>query len=158
LVKKLEKYKGFIAEKGTIQLEDIVAAVRNNKEFSKAGDLIVFTGTVRESSTVTEKEVTRIEIQAIEEIADKQLTDICNELIKIFDLIDARVVHYTGFFDVGEVLVHCVVASKHREEGFQAIKRMIDEYKHRAYIFKCEIYSDKSTNWISTAGSKQEYI
>ncbi|MHA1332248.1 MAG: molybdenum cofactor biosynthesis protein MoaE, partial [Candidatus Hodarchaeales archaeon] len=87
MVKKLEKYKGFIAEKGTIQLEDIVAAVRNNKEFSKAGDLIVFTGTVRESSTVTEKEVTRIEIQAIEEIADKQLTDICNELIKIFDLI-----------------------------------------------------------------------
>ncbi|MHA1973698.1 MAG: molybdopterin synthase catalytic subunit [Candidatus Hodarchaeales archaeon] len=148
---KLEKSKGFVVNKGVVSLEDIISSIKSNKDFSKAGDIIVFTGTVRESSIVSDKDVARIEIQAVEDLADRQLDEICHKLIEEFDLIDARVVHYIGFFDVGEELVHCVIASKHRKEGFKAIIKMIEEYKHKAYIFKCEVYNDKSTQWISTA-------
>jgi len=103
-----------------------------------------------------EKKVKQIEIQAYKELAEKQLSQICEELINQYDLIDARVIHYTGFFKVGETLIYCVVASKHRKEGFKALSQMINEYKHRAYIFKCEIYTDGSLNWIST--EKEEKV
>lgn len=148
--------KGLIVEKDSVTLEQIIEDVRKNINFGKAGDIISFTGTARETSILSEKKVKQIEIQAYKELAEKQLSQICEELINQYDLIDARVIHYTGFFKVGETLVNCVVASKHRKEGFKALSQMINEYKHRAYIFKCEIYTDGSLDWIST--EKEEKV
>ncbi len=88
-------------------------------------------------------------------MADEQLHQICTELIEQYNLIDARVVHYHGFFNVGENLVHCVIASKHRKKGFKALEEMIESYKHRAYIFKCEIYEDGTTEWITTENTQR---
>ena len=142
--------KGFVAEKNTFTLDQLLKDIRKNKKFSQAGDIITFTGIVRETSPISSKLVQQIEIQAYKEKADQQLDQICAELIEQYDLIDARVIHYTGFFSVGEDLVHCAIASKHRQEGFQALIRMIEEYKHRVYIFKCEIYIDGTSKWLST--------
>lgn len=147
--------KGFVADKETVSLNQIIEQVKNHPRFKYAGDIITFTGTVRETSISSNKKVTRIEIQAYKEKADKQLNQICQELIAEYELIDARLVHFTGIFEVGEVLVHCVIASKHRKEGFKALKNMIDAYKHKAFIFKCEIYEDGTEQWISTKSEKQ---
>ncbi|MHA2244980.1 MAG: molybdopterin synthase catalytic subunit [Candidatus Hodarchaeales archaeon] len=142
--------KGFVAEKNTFTLTQLLKDIRKNRKFNQAGDMISFTGVVRETSPISSKLVQQIEIQAYKEKADQQLNQICTELIQQYDLIDARVIHYTGVFNVGEDLVHCAIASKHRQEGFQALIRMIEEYKHRAFIFKCEIYVDGTTKWLST--------
>ncbi|MFX0174122.1 MAG: molybdenum cofactor biosynthesis protein MoaE [Candidatus Hodarchaeota archaeon] len=141
---------GIIAEKDTIDLDQIIKHVKNTTQFRNVGDIIIFSGIVRESSNVSNKKVQKIEIQAYKEMAEKQLNQICTELIGKYNLIDARVIHYTGLFNVGDFLVHCVIASNHRKEGFQAIMEMIEAYKHRAYIFKCEIYDDGTSEWIST--------
>ncbi|MHA1975861.1 MAG: molybdenum cofactor biosynthesis protein MoaE [Candidatus Hodarchaeales archaeon] len=147
--------KGLVVGKDSVTLEQIIKDVRRNPDFGQAGDILSFTGTVRETSLLSDKKVHQIEIQAYKELADKQLTQICKELISQYELIDARVIHYTGFFNVGEPLVNCVVASKHRKEGFRALNQMIEEYKHRAYIFKCEIYTDGSLDWISTEKTEE---
>ena len=141
---------GIIAEKDTINLDQIIKQVRSKTQFRNAGDIIIFSGVVREFSSVSNKKVQQLEIQAYKEMAEKQLSQICVELIQKHNLIDARVLHYTGLFNVGDFLVHCIVASKHRKEGFRAITEMIEAYKHRAYIFKCEIYDDGTSEWIST--------
>jgi len=147
--------KGIIAEKETISLNQIIDQVKNHPRFKDAGDIITFTGTVRETSVASNKRVTRVEIQAYKEKADKQLNQICQDLIIEYELIDARLIHFTGIFEVGEVLVHCVIASKHRKEGFEALKDMIDTYKHKAFVFKCEIYEDGTEQWISTEFEKK---
>ncbi|MFX0183936.1 MAG: molybdenum cofactor biosynthesis protein MoaE [Candidatus Hodarchaeota archaeon] len=141
---------GIIADKDTINLDQIIKQVRSETQFRNAGDFIIFSGIVRESSSVSSKKVQQIEIQAYKEMAEKQLNQICVELIEKYNLVDARVVHYTGLFNVGDFLVHCIIASKHRKEGFKAITELIEAYKHRAYIFKCEIYDDGTSEWIST--------
>jgi molybdopterin synthase catalytic subunit len=144
-----------VAEKDSVSLEQIIEDVRKNRDFGQAGDILSFTGTVRETSLLSDKKVKQIEIQAYTELANKQLTQICEELISQYELIDARVIHYTGFFNVGESLVNCVIASKHRKEGFKALSQMIKEYKKRAYIFKCEIYTDGTHDWISTEKTEE---
>ncbi|MHA2294539.1 MAG: molybdenum cofactor biosynthesis protein MoaE [Candidatus Hodarchaeales archaeon] len=141
--------KGIIAEKNRMNLQQIIDEVKINPDISQAGDIVTFTGIVRETSIESDKKVTKIEIEAYDEPAKRELSEICEELIKRHDLVDARVVHFIGTFEIGESLVHCVIASKHRSEGFKAIMEMIEEYKHRAYIFKREIYTDGSSAWIS---------
>ena len=141
--------KGMVAEKGSIKLEQIINNLKNNPAYSQAGDIITFTGLVRESSTESDKEVSGIEIESYEEPAKNELTEICKELIRKHSLVDARMVHFTGTFSTGETLMHCIIASNHRKEGFIALEEMIEEYKHRAYIFKKEIYVDGTSEWIS---------
>ncbi|MFW9995267.1 MAG: molybdenum cofactor biosynthesis protein MoaE [Candidatus Odinarchaeota archaeon] len=141
--------KGMVIEKGSITLEQIIESVKSNPAFNQAGDIITFTGVVRETSIESDKIVTGIEIESYEEPAQIELTKLCNELIERHELIDVRMVHFSGIFSVGEILIHCVIASKHRKEGFIALEEMIDEYKHRAYIFKREIYTDGTSEWIS---------
>ncbi|MHA2225265.1 MAG: molybdenum cofactor biosynthesis protein MoaE [Candidatus Hodarchaeales archaeon] len=146
---------GVIMEKDSITLQEIIEEVKKNDKFKYAGDVITFSGIARETSLKNDKRVNQIEIQAYKEMADKQLHQICTELIEQYDLIDARVVHYQGFFNVGENLVHCVIASKHRKNGFKALEEMIESYKKRAYIFKCEIYEDGTTEWITTENTER---
>jgi molybdopterin synthase catalytic subunit len=150
---------GQVLEKDSIALTQIIDETRKNPLFGQAGDIITFTGVVRETTGDPKgdstKTVEKIEIQVHKELAGQQLTEICQELIEKYDLIEARMVHFYGFFSVGDVLVHCVVVSKHRTEGFHAIKEMIDAYKHRAYIWKAEIYTDGTEKWISTIPSEE---
>lgn len=150
---------GQVLEKDSITLTQMLHETKKNPNFRKAGDIITFTGVVRETTGdpegVSGKKVEKIEIQVHKEVADRQLTLICQELIETHDLIEARIVHFYGIFSLGDVLVHCIVASKHRTEGFTALKEMIEAYKHRAYIWKAEIYTDGSEKWISTIPFKE---
>ncbi len=146
--------KGFVITKFGNSLSQIISDVKKNENFNEAGDIITFSGVVRTLSSVSSKKVVKIEIQAYEEKANEQLDNICFELINKYNLIDARIVHYIGIFEVGDTLVNCVVASRHRNEGFEALKEIIDAYKSRAYLFKCEIYEDGTESWISDNQSK----
>lgn len=150
---------GQVLEKNSITLTQILNETKKNPRFGQAGDIITFTGVVRETTGdpkgTPAKKVEKIEIQVHKELADQQLTTICHELIKKHDLIEARIVHFSGTFSVGDVLVHCIVASKHRTEGFKAMAEMIEAYKHRAYIWKAEIYTDGTEKWISTTNLEE---
>ena len=146
---------GQVLDKNSVTLTQILDETKKNPNFGKAGDIITFTGVVRETSGDPKgtpiKKVEKIEIQVHKEMADQQLTTICHELISKYDLVEARIVHFYGTFSIGDVLVHGVVASRHRTEGFNALMEMIDAYKHRAYIWKAELYSDGTEKWISTS-------
>jgi molybdopterin synthase catalytic subunit len=145
---------GQVLDKNSVTLTQLLDETKKNPHFGQAGDIITFTGVVRESSGDPKgdptKKVEKIEIQVHKEMADQQLTVICQELVEEYNLVEARIVHFYGTFSVGDVLVHCVVASRHITEGFEAITKMIDAYKHRAYIWKAEIYPDGTEKWIST--------
>jgi molybdopterin synthase catalytic subunit len=65
--------KGLVVKKDSVTLEQIIKDVRKNPDFGLAGDILSFTGTVRQTSVLSDKKVKQIEIQAYKELADKQL-------------------------------------------------------------------------------------
>ena len=140
--------RGIITEKGTISLKELISSIKNNPNFKEAGDIIIFSGVVRETSLKSPKKVIGIEIEAYDEVAEQQLEKICEKMIEERELIDVRICHYTGTFSVGETLIHCLIASKHRKEGIEALPKIIEEYK-KALIWKKEIYLDNTYQWIS---------
>lgn len=66
------------------------------------------------------------------------------------------IVHRTGNIPIGEIALWIYVASVHREEAFEACKFIINEIKQKLPIWKQEIYTDGSYEWIS--GCKHEVI
>ncbi len=62
-----------------------------------------------------------------------------------------QIYHFLGNFNVGEELVHVIVAGSHRGEVFETLELAVERYKKEAPIFKKEIIIDKKT------GKRREY-
>ena len=142
-----EKISSGIYKKGEICYSDIIKSLKKNPNFKKAGAILTFTGVVR-SSSLNGKEVMKMQIDAYDELANKNLEKICTELMNIPGIIDIKIVHLKGEFTISEDLVHVVLASAHREEGFEVLRLAIERYKKELAVWKKEIYSDGSSEWI----------
>ena len=140
---------GGVFPKGLMTLQDIITDITLNSQIIKAGAIFTFTGLVRESSLFTDKPVASVEIEAFPEKASEVMNQICEELINKYHLIDVRIWHATGTFSLSEELVYVVIACSHREEGLTAMKEAIHLYKTKSPVWKKEIYTDGSTDWIS---------
>ena len=140
---------GNIFPVGTVQIQYLIDNVIKNENFSDAGAIFTFTGTVRNSSLENDKKVVAIEIDAWEEKAIKSLHNICKDLKEKHKLIDVRIWHAVGRLELKDDIVYVVIASAHRKEGLKALDEAIDAYKHLSPIWKKEIYNDGSNEWIS---------
>ncbi|MEX2738354.1 MAG: molybdenum cofactor biosynthesis protein MoaE [Candidatus Wukongarchaeota archaeon] len=134
---KIGNKKGGIFKKGEVTLEEVIAAVRENSDFYKAGAIVSFVGVVR-GVTKEGEEVLGLELEAYEEKAEEVLLEIVREIESREDIVDARIFHAVGDFSVGEDLVYVVLAGGHREDLFPALKEAVESYKKRAYIWKKE--------------------
>ena len=149
-MEKMNKYNlGGVFQKNTLTIQDLIDDMSQNDDITKAGAIFSFTGIVRESSIHSKKKVKQIEIEIWEDKASESLIEIANKIKVQFDLIDIRIWHAYGILELGENLVHVVVASKHRDNGLDAIKESINEYKKLAPVWKKEIFEDGSFEWIS---------
>jgi molybdopterin synthase catalytic subunit len=134
---KIGNKKGGIFKKGEVTLEEVIAAVRENSDFYKAGAIVSFVGVVR-GVTKEGEEVLGLELEAYEEKAEEVLLEIVREIESREGIVDARIFHAVGDFSVGEDLVYVVIAGGHREDLFPALKEAVESYKKRAYIWKKE--------------------
>lgn len=141
--------KGGLFPKGQLKLQDLINQIKLNPENSNSGAIITFTGITRNSSRLNDKKVDKIIIEAWAEQAEQSLHKIAMEVLNKHKLIDIRLYHGTGEFLIGEEMVLIVVSSDHRESGLQAIEELIHKYKTLTPIWKKEIYSDGSSEWIS---------
>ncbi len=136
-----------IYNKGEITLDEIIKSVKNNPKIKKVGSIHVFTGIVRESSKES-KQVKSMKIDSFDDLANKTIEDICESLKKKNGIIDVKIVHFKGDFSLSDDLVYVVVASAHREEGFDAIKKAVDLYKKEIAVWKREDFIDGTSKWI----------
>jgi len=139
--------KSGIYNKGEINLETIINSIRENPEIKKAGSIHTFTGIVRESS-VNGKSVISMKIDAYDELANKSINKICETLKQENGIIDIKIVHLKGDFDLSEDLVYVVAASAHRKEGFEVIRKAVDKYKKEIAVWKREDFQDGTSEWI----------
>ena len=138
-----------IHKKGEFTLSELIQSIKEQEDFPKVGAIATFIGVVR-GTTLKGKNVTKLELQAYEEEANKILGDICADLKKREGIIDVQIHHFVGEFCVGEDLVYVVVAGAHRENIFGVLQEAVERYKHEAPVFKKEHIIDET-------GTKEAY-
>jgi molybdopterin synthase catalytic subunit len=142
-----ENVESGIYNKGEIDLDRIIRSLKAHPNITKAGSIHTFTGIVRDSSS-NGKPVKSMKIDAYDELANKSIARIC-ELLKQKDgIIDIKIIHLKGDFDLSEDLVYVVVASAHREEGFEVISKAVNMYKKEIAVWKRENFDDGSSKWV----------
>ena len=146
-MKTYEEIQSGIYNKGEIELESIINSIKANPKIKKAGSIHTFTGIVRDTS-INGKPVISMKIDAYDELANNSINNICERLKKEEGIIDVRIVHLKGEFDLSEDLVYVVVASAHRKEGFEVISKAVEMYKKEIAVWKRENFSDGTSEWI----------
>jgi molybdopterin synthase catalytic subunit len=76
------------------------------------------------------------------------LNELRDHAISNWGLLDVAVVHRIGRVDLGEASVAIAVASEHRAAAFDAGRWLIDTLKEQVPIWKKEVWSDGSTEWV----------
>ena len=139
--------KSGIYEKDEINLGNIIFSLRNHPKIKDVGSILTFTGIVRNTSK-DGKLIRNLEIDAYEELANRSINKICKKIKEIPGIIDIIIVHFKGVFDIKDELVHVVVASSHRKEGFRALNLAVEKYKKETAVWKKEVFLDGSSEWV----------
>jgi molybdopterin synthase catalytic subunit len=111
----------------------------------KAGAVVLFSGEVRDNSA--DKQVSHLEYEAFEAMAEKMIREIVNEAIEKWNLTKAIAQHRTGKVAAGASAVVVITCSPHRKEAYAANRYIIDRIKHEAPIWKCEYFADGTKEW-----------
>jgi len=143
---KFTQVKSGIYEKDEISLSSILLSLRNNPKINDTGSILTFTGVVRNTSQ-DGRLIISLEIDAYEELANKSINKICKEIKEIPGIIDVIIIHFKGKFDINDELVHVLVASSHREEGFKALRLAVERYKKEIAVWKKEVFLDGNSEW-----------
>lgn len=130
---------------------DLFEEFKQSLPGNDGGAIVSFTGIVREDAkTRDENEVrtVRIEIDAIEDISSQVLQRIAAEIEVRPGILKVVIIHLTGIFELGDPLVHVFVCATHRQEAFKALEDAVNAYKTETPLWKKEIYSDGTAQWI----------
>lgn len=112
----------------------------------KAGALVVFEGWVRNHNQG--KQVSSLEYQVYEALAQKEGEKILHEAIHKFNLHHVVCTHRFGHLKLGEAAVWIGATATHRDDAFKASRFIIDEIKLRLPIWKKEHYVLETPEWV----------
>ncbi len=110
------------------------------------GGIDVFVGTVR--SETKGKKVVRLEFEAYEAMAVKEMEKIAQIAIAKFSVHKVLIHHRTGVLDVGDIPVIIAVSAAHRGAAFDACRYAIDTLKETVPIWKREVFEDGAV-WVA---------
>lgn len=148
-----------IHRKGEFSLSDLVKSVKAKEDFHMAGAIATFVGVVR-GTTLSGEKVTRMDLQAYEDQANKILEDICMNLKNRDGIVDVQIHHFVGEFSIGEDLVYVMVAGGHRENVFGVLREAVERYKAETPVFKKEHIIDakgvEKSYWVSEREAQQK--
>ena len=139
--------KSGIYDKGEISLEKIINSIKYSHDIEKVGSIHTFSGIVRGTSK-DGKAVKGLKIDAYDEMANNSILKICKEIKNREGILDIILVHFKGDFNLSEELVHVVVASSHREEGFTSLRDAVERYKKEIAVWKREDFQDGISEWV----------
>ncbi len=117
----------------------------NDVSDQSSGASVLFTGTVRDHNE--QDKVSKLHYEAYQEMAEKILQEIENEIHAKWKINKFVAIHRTGTLKVGEVSVAVAVSAEHRNEAFEACKFGIDSIKEKAPIWKKE-FAESGTEWL----------
>ena len=113
---------------------------------SSNGATVLFTGTVRELSEG--RSVEGIDYDAYEEMAREELARIVREASERFGTGHVVAEHRVGSLALGEASVAIAVGHPRRAGAFDAARYVIEEIKLRLPVWKQELFTDGTLEWV----------
>jgi molybdopterin synthase catalytic subunit len=110
------------------------------------GAVVTFAGVVRSHNNG--RAVTGMFYECYREMAEREMTQIVDEVRGKRELGVVRLVHRVGEVAPGEMSLLVVVTAEHRQAAFDACQEIVDEIKKRAPIWKKERYADSTESWL----------
>ena len=123
----------------------------NDVSDQSSGASVLFTGTVRDHNE--QDKVSKLHYEAYQEMAEKIMQEIENEIHTKWKINKFVAIHRTGTLQVGEVSVAIAVSAEHRKEAFEACKFGIDTIKEKVPIWKKE-FTESGTEWMEETITK----
>ena len=111
-----------------------------------AGASCMFVGTVRDNSDAGE--VTGLRYEAWDELADKRLRQIAEEIIQGWPVLRVALLHRTGELQIGEASVVVACSAPHRADAFEGCRHGIERLKQDVPIWKKETLATGDAHWV----------
>nr|WP_282198200.1 molybdenum cofactor biosynthesis protein MoaE [Collibacillus ludicampi] len=124
-----------------IDVQHLIESVKDRN----CGAVCTFMGTVRELTDG--KKTLYLEYETYQEMAEKMLEEIGNEVLEKFQCSKIAMVHRVGRLDIEEVAVAIAVSAPHRKASFEGCRYAIDRIKEFVPIWKKE-YGEDGANWV----------
>ena len=123
--------------------------IRSRLVSPRVGAVVTFTGVVRGQTGGLKTE--SLEFQVYEELAEKNLMKLEEDIREQFPVEDLVILHRRGVLVAGEPIVFIAVASARRKEAFRACELAIDRLKREIPIWKKELTTDGEF-WVEGEG------
>jgi len=121
-------------------LTSLIKNVKKNERSKECGAIGIFVGFVREISDG--KRVLRLEYEKFDEIFEKKLREIEENLKKHEGVVDVKIHHKSGVLMPKEDIVYVVVMGKHRKDVWEPLIKSMEIIKKELPIWKKEIFSN----------------
>ena len=126
-----------------LSVDEVSAAVAD----PAAGGVTLFVGTVRDHDD--DKAVTGLDYSA-HPSALARLREVAEVVAHKHDVVGVAAVHRVGPLAIGDVAVVVAVSAAHRGEAFDAARALIDDLKAQVPIWKHQVFSDGTEEWVGT--------
>ncbi|MBX3459418.1 MAG: molybdenum cofactor biosynthesis protein MoaE [Planctomycetes bacterium] len=110
------------------------------------GAQVLFVGNVRNHHQG--REVLRIDYEAYEPMALKELLRIAQQVAAKHGLERVLVVHRFGRHEIGDASIMVAIGSPHRAAAFLAAQEIMDAVKKDVPIWKKEHFADGTIEWV----------
>ena len=113
-----------------------------------AGATVSFSGVVRNHDGG--RSVTALEYQ-VHPSAAAVVAEVAAEIAAAPGVIAVAVTHRYGHLGIGDVALAAAVSAAHRREAFEACSLLVDEVKKRIPIWKRQVFTDGTDEWVGSA-------
>lgn len=126
-----------------LDVAEVLAAVQD----PAAGGVVSFTGLVRDHDGG--RGVTELEYEA-HPGAQEAMAAVAERIAGELPVHALAAVHRTGLLAVGDVAVVVAASASHRDQAFEAARRLIDDLKATVPIWKRQVFLDGEQEWVGT--------
>ena len=113
----------------------------------KAGAVVFFVGKVRD---LADDKLQYLEVEAFEELAKRQIEQICDDAANTWDLEYILVKHRFGKLKLNDNIVLVITSSKHRKNAYEASKYIMERLKSNVPFWKKEV-ANNTQKWVENS-------
>ena len=124
-----------------LSIDDVVKSLDDEA----SGGLVVFVGRVRNHDHG--KGVTGLSYSAHPSALDR-LQEVCARVAEEYDVTALAAVHRVGDLAIGDLAVVAATTSGHRGSSFEASRALIDTLKAEVPIWKHQLFTDGTEEWV----------
>ncbi|QFR00204.1 molybdenum cofactor biosynthesis protein MoaE [Streptomyces phaeolivaceus] len=124
-----------------LSLDEVFRAVGDDA----AGGIALFVGTVRNHDGGADVDALGYSCHPT---AEAEMRRIAEKVVADYPVRALAAVHRVGNLKIGDLAVVVAVSCPHRGEAFEACRKLIDDLKHEVPIWKHQMFSDGTEEWV----------